>query len=143
MPFYTNSDQLYSNLELLFGRIGEKDPSAAQAVSRSHLLMRLRLSSPLAIVTFDGRQNPLQILYGPSSLRPDIELEMPAEMFHQILLAQMPFKKVVASGKMRLHGPFLKALIFEDIFRSGQSLYPHILIEQSLDGYHVTNPSGI
>lgn len=127
MPFYANSEELYKMLELLFSRIGEKDPGAAYAVSQSRLLMRLRLNSPLAVVTFNGRQDPLQILYGASNPRSDIELEMPADMLHQILLTELPLKKAVGSGKMRVRGPFLKAFVFGDIFRSGQALYPQVL----------------
>ena len=127
MPFFTNSEELYEVLKLLFSRIGENDPGAARAISRSRLLMRLRLSSPSAIVTFNGRQDPLEIFYGASTLRPDIELDMPADMLHQILLSELPLKKAVASGKMKVRGPFLKAFVFGDIFRSGQALYPQIL----------------
>ena len=135
MPFFANSEELYDSLKLLFSRIEENDPGAGQAISQSRLLMRLRLTSPSAIVTFNGRQNPLQILYGASDLRPDIELEMPADMLHQILLSELPLKKAAASGKLRLRGPFLKARIFENIFRSGQTLYPLALEEQGRDGY--------
>jgi hypothetical protein len=134
MAVFESSDQLYETLKILFSRIAKDKPDSAAAVSKSRLYLRLRTTSPATEVNFNGRQNPLQITYGPSTVRPDIELELPAEMLHDILLGITPLKKVVASGKFKVRGPVWKAFVLEDIFHTGQSIYPDILRQQGLDG---------
>jgi hypothetical protein len=136
MPVYANSDQLYRAMQVLFTRVGEVDPNAAQTVSNSRLILRMRTSSPVTEVNFNGRQNPLKIIYGASSLRPDIELEIPADLLHGILLAEVTMRKAYSSGKIKLRGPIWKAFVFENIFHAGQAIYPQVLREQKINGYH-------
>ena len=136
MPVYTNSDQLYSVMQTLFARIGEVDPSAAQTVSNSRLILRMRTSSPVTEVNFNGRQNPLKISYGASSLRPDIELEIPADLLHSILLAEVTTRNAFSTGKIKLRGPIWKAFVFENIFHAGQAIYPQVLRDRNINGYH-------
>jgi len=135
MPVYTSSDQLYSALKLLFSRVAEEDASAASTVTKSKLIMRMRTSSPVTEICFNGRQKPLQIIYGASSLRPDIELELPADLLHGILLSEITLRKAYASGKIKLRGPIWKAFVFDNIFHAGQMVYPQVLREQNINGY--------
>jgi hypothetical protein len=136
MPVYANSDQLYGLMQALFTRIGEVDPSAAQTVSNSKLILRMRTSSPVTEVIFNGRQNPLKIIYGASSLRPDIELEISADLLHGILLEEITMRSALSTGKLKLRGPIWKAFVFENIFHAGQAIYPQLLREQHINGYH-------
>jgi hypothetical protein len=137
MPVYANSDQLYGVMQALFARIAEKDPNAAQTISNSRLILRMRTSSPVTEVNFNGRQNPLKITYGASSLRPDIELEIPADLLHGILMSEITMRKAYSTGKIKLRGPIWKAFVLENIFRAGQSVYPQVLREQNINGYHL------
>jgi hypothetical protein len=123
-------------MQALFSRLAETDPSAAQTVSNSKLILRMRTSSPVTEVNFNGRQNPLQIIYGASSLRPDIELELPADMLHGILLSTITMRKAYSTGKIKLRGPIWKAFVFDSIFHAGQAIYPQVLREQNINGYH-------
>lgn len=136
MPIYTNSDQLYSVLKTLFGRVAEKDQNAAKTITNSKLILRMRTSSPVTEVSFNGRQNPLRIIYGPVSLRPDIELEIPADLLHGILLSEITMRKAYSSGKIKLRGPIWKAFVFENIFHAGQQLYPQVFAEHNNNGSH-------
>ncbi len=135
MTVYASSDQLYSALQTLFSRVAEKDPQAAQAVSTSKLILRMRTSAPVTEVNFNGRQNQLKIIYGPSPLRPDIELELPADMLHGILLSEISMRKALSTGKVKLRGPIWKAFALESIFHAGQTIYPQVLREQNINGY--------
>jgi hypothetical protein len=139
MPVYAGSDQLYSCLKVLFERIQEEDSQTAQAVVSSHLIIRLSCKLPSAVVTINGRKNPLQILYGPSQVRPDLDVELTANALHQILLAEIPLRKAIASGQMKVRGPVHKIFTLEKILHSGQRLYPDVLRDQGLYGYQQNN----
>jgi hypothetical protein len=133
MPVYRNAEQLYDVLKLLFGRVHALDPEAAYAVSKSRLIVRLRLASPTAEVVINARKNPPEITYGNSSLRPDLDVDLTADALHHILLAELPLRKAIASKQMKVRGPVWKSFVLEGIFRSGQTLYPQILSEIGLN----------
>ena len=126
MPIYNNSEQLYTCLRSLFSQIGDDDPSASGTVATSRLIMRMRTREPDTEVLIDGRTNPIQISYGPSSLRPDIELDLTADALHQILLGELGLKKAIGSGWLKFRGPVWKSFAMESIFRRGQEIYPQI-----------------
>jgi hypothetical protein len=135
MPVYSNSEQLYGALQALFTRVGEVDPTSTQKLAASKLILRMRTSSPVIEVNINGRRNPIQIVYGASPTRPDIELEIPADLLHGILLSEITLRKAYATGKIKLRGPIWKAFVLDDIFHAGRAIYPEILKEQNINGY--------
>lgn len=126
MPVYQNSDELYSQLNRLFTQLQRDDPQLGTAVQRSRLAIRIRCTSPSALVLINGRSNPFQIQYGADGQRPDLDIEMPADILHDILMGSQSIKRAIASGSLRVRGPVWKTTALEDIFRRGQSLYPKI-----------------
>jgi hypothetical protein len=136
MPVYPNSDKLYRALKTLFSRIPQENPDAAQTLQKSKLIMRMRTSSPVTEITFNGRHNPLQIIYGPSSLKSDVEMEIQSDLLHEILLSTIPLRKAYTSGRMKVRGAVWKAVVLESILRAGQDIYPKIYQEQSQENPH-------
>lgn len=135
MPVYANSAQLYGSLSLLFDQIKEKDPGALRSLQASRLLIRLRCTLPGAEVLINGRQSPVQIRYGVSGERADLDVTLPADTLHLVLLAELPLRKAIASGQMRVRGPIFKTFALEEILHHGQALYPQVLREQGLNGH--------
>lgn len=134
MPEYKNSDDLYRTLKLLFQQIQDEDSNSAGTVASSKLIYRIRYIDPDAEITINGRSNPIKVYYGKSTLKPDIDVEMRADAFHHILMGDLPLRKALGSGQMKVKGPVLKALALADIFHMGQSIYPDIIKTQGLTG---------
>jgi hypothetical protein len=132
VSIYADSDQFYACTEALFARIAEEDPRAGDAILASHLVMQLRSTEPDAEININGRKRPLQITYGPSAVRPTLDIELPADTLHRILLGEQSMKEALANGKLKVRGPVWKAADLEHLFRQSQSLYPEILREQGL-----------
>lgn len=143
MATYRNSDELYSSLKLLFTRIQDQGPGATQSVTKAHMIIRLSCSGPSAEVTINGRQNPVQVTYGGgaqggatgAAVRPDLDVTLTADALHSILLAELPLRRALASGQMKVRGPIWKTPALEDILHRGQSLYPQVLRDQGLNGF--------
>ena len=133
MTVYQSSQQLIGALQLLFGRVHARDPEAANAVSKSRLIIRLQLSAPSAQVVINGRKQPPEITYGSNSLRPDLDVDLSADALHFILLGELSLGKAISSKQMKVRGPIFKSFVLEGIFRSGQALYPQILSEIGLN----------
>lgn len=132
MAFYTNADQFYTCTRVLFARLEEQDPGAADAILASRLVIRLRCTEPEAEFTINGRLRPAQTTFGPSGLRPTLEIELPADTLHQIMLGELALKTALANGHLKVRGPVWKATALADLFGRGQELYPQVLHEQGL-----------
>lgn len=134
MAIFVDSEQFYACTRALFARIAEKDPGAADAILASHLVIRLRSTEPETEITINGRQRPLQTTFGPSRMRPTLDIELAADTLHQIMLGEQSIKKALADGRLKVRGPAWKATALADLFRRGQTLYPEVLREQGLMG---------
>ena len=127
MPVYPNSEILYKVIKSLFDRIKEEETKAIQSVLDTRMVFILQLTSPSAVIFIDGKKKPLKITYGDNGRRADLDLQIPADMFHGIMLGTFSLKKIVASGKLKVRGPVWKALALEDVFHRGQIIYPQVL----------------
>lgn len=132
MAFYDDSEQLYGSMRLLFARIEEEEPGAAGAMLASRLVIRLRCTTPDAEITINGRQRPVQTTFGPSSVRPTLDIELAADTLHEILLGQLSLRTALGNGLLRIRGPALKAMVLADLFRRGQVIYPEVLRTKGL-----------
>jgi len=132
MRFYESADQLYRCLQTLFARVREANPGAGEAVLTQRLITRMRITEPAAVITTNGRLRPIQTTYGPSPLRPDVEVEMSGDTLHRILIDELPMKKAFATGLMKVRGPYWKTLALADLFHESQAIYPEVLIELGL-----------
>lgn len=132
MSFFASTDQLYACTRLLFERLQEQDPTAADTFLAARLLIRFRCRQPAAEITLNGRRRPLETIFGPTTLRPDVEVELAADTLHQIMLGQLSLTKAVGNGQLKARGPLYKTLALADLFYRGQALYPQVLREQGL-----------
>lgn len=132
MPIFVSDDLMYSVFSDLFDRIQAKDPSAADSMVRSGLVIRFQCRQPQAEVTFDARQDPLRIDYGPSSVKPLITIKLPADVMHCILLGELGIRKAMGRGLLELQGPIWKVIALSDLFAQSQNLYPGVLHEFGL-----------
>ena len=126
MPAYQNSEQLLTNLKLLFDQIAREDGNAVDAIVRTRLIIRLSISDPEVEILVNGRKNPVEITYGQNRLRPDLDIRLSADVLHDILLKKRSLKGAFTSGAVKVRGPLIKSFVMEDIFRRGQELYPEI-----------------
>ncbi|HNB52154.1 MAG TPA: hypothetical protein PK530_09440 [Anaerolineales bacterium] len=127
MAFYPTPDHLYTSLGETLTRAQTHAPDAARAVINAKLIIQMRFTDPLAELMVNGRKTPFQIEYGPAKLRPELELNLAADTFHQILLQEMEIKTAVARGLIKVRGPVWKLASFGPVIEAGQQVYPLVL----------------
>ena len=132
MPFYHDTEQLYAATRALFARIGQSNPHASDGILKARLVIRLRTSEPEGEIALDGRQPPLKSYFGPSALRPELDIQMSADTLHRILLGELQLGKALSGGLLKVKGPILKTLPLAELFHQGQRYYPDILRELGL-----------
>ena len=134
MAVYVDSEQLYRYVEALFALIAEENPGAEDAVLASRLVIRLRCTEPDAELNLNGRQRPLETTFGPTRLRPTLDIELTADTLHAIMLGELGIGKAVTGGLLKVRGPVWKAKALADLFHQGQELYLQVLQEQGWPG---------
>jgi hypothetical protein len=130
MPVYRRSEQLSANLRQLFDQIAGDDGSAGEEISKSRLIIRLKTRDPEVEIVVNGRKNPVEVSYGTTRLRPDLDIDLSADALHRILLAELSLKQALTSGQLRVRGQVFKSYALEELFRRGQELYPGIWNQQ-------------
>jgi hypothetical protein len=133
MTYFSNSDQIYRIMQSLFERMSDLTPDPVDALVSSHMVVRIKLTEPDAHITINGRKRPVNIDYGLSNGRADLEIGMKAETLHLILLDEYSIKEGFSNGELKVRGPIWKALSFADIFQKGRAYYPQVLKDYRLE----------
>jgi hypothetical protein len=134
MPYFHDSDQFYACAELLFARIQEQQPRAADAVLASRAVFRLKSSDPGAEITVDGRRCPVEISYGTARQRPTLDITLSTDTLHRILLGSLSLREALAGKQLKVRGPVWKARALEELFDSARQLYPQVLSDCGRSG---------
>ena len=132
MAFFADADQLYAVAQQLLSRVQEEKPHSAEGITRSRLVVRLRTTGPPTEFTLNGRQRPLEIIYGPAGLRPTLDIELSADTLHRILMDELPLRRALGNGALRVHGPVWHVVPLADLFHQGREIYPQVLADHGL-----------
>lgn len=132
MPFFADSEQLYAVAKDLLTCVQEEIPSASDGITNAHLVIRLETTAPTAEFTLNGRKRPVEVTYGPTRLRPTLDIELAADTLHSILLDELSLKAALADGGLKVRGPVWKVTALADLFYGGQKVYPQVLQNQGL-----------
>lgn len=132
MPIYKSSDQLYTCAEAFFNRLRQTYPQAENAVKKAKLLIHISCIGPDVEFLINGRRDPVEITYGSSRIRPEVEVTMSSDTLHKILLGTLSLPKAVTSKAMKVKGPVWKTFALAELFERGQEIYPDILKEQEV-----------
>jgi putative sterol carrier protein len=132
MPFYANADTFYPIIKEVFARIEQESPHAIHGLMRSKLIVRLKLTHPMAEITLNGRRATFQAMYGPSKLLADLDAHFTGDTLHKIFLGQWTLAHALNIGQLRINGPILKALEMAELFEAAKKIYPAVLKERGM-----------
>jgi hypothetical protein len=130
MAIFTSEQAFYRATQTLFDAMRANTPNPIDQLAAQKLLIRLRFSSPSAVITVNGRRSPVGVQYGtptqPAIARPDLEAEMAADTLHLILLDTLSLKSALANKQMKVSGALWKTNSLGEILDRGRLLYPEI-----------------
>ncbi len=133
MPFYASADSLYRALDVTFNRVAQQAPGSLNGLHSllaSRMILRLKCSAPAAEITLNGREKNLKTIWGPSTLRADLTVELTSDNLHLILLNELSIKKAWADGKIKVQGPVWKLKALTDLVKGAREFYPDVVKEQ-------------
>lgn len=132
MSIYHSTTQLYDCLQTLFERILVHDPHGLDSLSDSKLIFRFAVTDPKGEFTVNGQKRPVETYFGPTSIKPTLDITLPADILHGIMIGELGIMKSLGSGKLKIKGPMLKAKALSDLFANSQVIYPQILREKGV-----------
>ena len=118
-------------MHLVFERISA-NPEHIAPFTHSNLVIRIKTTAPNAEVLLDGRQPPLEVFYGPSPGKANLEITLPADLLHRIWLSEESASQAFFNGHVKTKGNFLKAMQLIELFRECERVYPEIAKKQGL-----------
>ena len=125
MGIYQDSEQFYQVMKDVFDWI-VAHPEHIDSFARSNLVVRMRTTEPEAEVLIDGRQPPMQIFYGPSPGRANLEINLEADLLHEMWLGNESTHKAFYTGQIRTSGNLLKAMQLVEVFQEAERIYPTV-----------------
>lgn len=134
MSVFADSEQLYAVAEALFARVAAENPRAAAQLLRARLLIHIVCTHPSADIWIQARKPPLETHFGYQRLNPELDVQMEADILHEILTGRLTLSAALARQQLRVKGQVWKAKALADLFEQCQSIYPHVLQAQGLGG---------
>ena len=131
MPYYPDSETLNRVLKEMFKRL-LSEPSAMQDLKRSRLLFVLDISDPITVVTVNSKAEPPGYKFGRSNSRPDLIIQTPMDVLHQVLLREMRLRDAYFRRSMKVDGSIFQAKRLENLFHHLQAVYPRVLQDLNL-----------
>jgi putative sterol carrier protein len=132
MAFYKSSEEFYAVIQKGFEELA-KDPKATEDFHKRHMVVDIRCKDPDVEVMLDGRSNPIKTSFGPYAGKSDLKLELPTDLFHQILMGTASVKAAFMGGSVKVTGNMFRALQLKDLFYQISRLYPTVLKDMGYD----------
>ncbi len=133
MPVFSSTEQVYAVAEELFARMQQRHPETIQPLQKSRLIVKLTTSGPAGEILVNARYNPIRTVVGPSPVAPELEIIVPADDLHLILLGKLGLFKAVTGGSVKVKGPVFKTAALGPLFQRGQDVYPGILRDLNIN----------
>ena len=131
MAIYQSDEQLYKVLGEVFDQVAQR-PEHIKTFTNSNLVIRMRFQEPEAEVLLDGRQPPMEVFFGPRPGRADLELEMPADLLHQIWTSEVRLRDAFFGGQIKSKGNIFRVMKLADLFREAERVYPEVAAKHNL-----------
>lgn len=131
VAIFQSDQQFYAVLNSVFERLAA-NPANIDTFIHSNLVVRLNFVNPTAEILVDGRQPPLEVFYGPSPGKANLEVTMSADLLHAIWIGDESTSQSLFSGRIKTKGNLLRATQLLDLFREAERVYPAVAAEHGL-----------
>lgn len=138
MAVFQNSKQFYETVGELMDR-AKSDPVVGPKIAKSGVIIQFRYTDPDAVTTVNAKSKPTQpnafvdVIHGPTNLKPDIEMTMQADVAHQFWQGKVNLVEALARKRILLKGNQLKVLGLLPAVQPLYKKYPELLKEKGLE----------
>ncbi len=134
MAYFKDEAELQQILGALFDRL-KTDAGIGPRICEGKVVIQWRYDEPKAIVTIDAAHPPKQpgaycdVFWGETSLKPDIEMTMKADIAHQFWHGKINLMAALTRRQIIAKGPIPKILRLLPAVEPAYAMYPKLLRE--------------
>lgn len=138
MAVFESSKQFYDTVGELMER-AKTDPVVGPKIAKSGVVIQFKYTNPDAMTTVNAKAKPTQpgafvdVTNGPTNLKPDIEMTMPADLAHQFWQGKLNLVEALMKKKIILKGNQVKVLGLLPAVEPLYKKYPELLKEKGLE----------
>ncbi len=110
----------------------KSEPEKLESITSSNLVLRINTHTPKAEILVDGRQPPLEVFFGERPGAANIEIEIAADLLHNMWLGKVSTRESFFSGKIKTRGNMLKMMRLTELFYECEKAYPAIVAKYGL-----------
>lgn len=135
MGVFQNTQQVYDTIGELMER-AKTDAVIGQKIAKSKVIIQFKYTDPDAVTTVNAKDKPTQpgayvdVINGPTNLKPDIEMTMAADVAHHFWQGKVNLVEALAKKKIILKGNQLKVLGLLPAVEPLYKKYPELLKEK-------------
>ncbi len=135
MGIFKDSQQFYDTVGDLMDR-AKTDPVIGPKIAKSGVIIQFKYTDPDAVTTINAKGKPSQpgafvdVINGPTALKPDIEMTMAADVAHQFWQGKVNLVEALARKRILLKGNQLKVLGLLPAVEPLYKKYPELLKEK-------------
>jgi len=131
MAYFENGDKLQEILGGFFRKLLD-DPAIGPKLQASNMVIKFLYSDPALSITIDCTKNPVQLLFNDSSVKPEVEMSMKADVAHRFWFGKVNLLAALTRREMVAKGPIPKVLKLLPVIKPAYDLYPQYLQEKGL-----------
>ena len=131
MAVFESDQQLYDVLQSVFERLAAETANVTE-FSKNNLVIRMNFTDPAAQVLVDGRHPEMEVYYGTTPGKANMEFSLSADLLHSIWMGEASSSQAFFSGQIKTKGNFMKAMKLVDLFRECERVYPAVAAEYRL-----------
>ena len=132
MAKFADAETLYDVMRDMFAQVTEKNPKAFDEMLKARLTVRVKVNTPAAEITVDGKSRPPKMTYGVFTGRPDIDLDLTGDNLDKLLSHQISATKAVTDGTIKFKGNPLKLKAMLEVIKAGNAVYGDVLKKHNL-----------
>lgn len=135
MPVFHSTEHFYECVGELMDR-AKVNPQVGPKIAKSGIIIQFRYSDPEAVTTVNAKDKPTQpgayvdILHGPTQLKPDVVMSMKADIAHAFWHGKVNLLSALAKKDIVAQGPIPKILKLLPAVEPLYKVYPSLLREK-------------
>ena len=138
MGVFRDSDHFYECVGELMDR-AKVDAGVGPKIAKAGIVIQFQYSDPDALTTVNAKDKPTQpgayvdIIHGPSSLKPDVVMSMKADIAHAFWHGKVNLVSALAKKDIVAKGPIPKILKLLPAVEPLYKTYPALLREKGYE----------
>jgi hypothetical protein len=126
---YKTEEDIYQIVGETFQRLMEL-PKLVKSVVAAKLVIQLNYTNPSGRLTIDCRQDPPQIIFGPTDIKPTISMTASIDVAHSYYAGKLNLGLAVTTGKIKASGPMNKFMKLLPLLKPIHQTYLGVLEER-------------